>query len=77
MKGCILEPNLEGQGGNQECLPFCWLLCGSWDIFKREGWTEKERESFGSCSAWEGANVLPWGRKDLPGGPGVGENYTN
>ena len=23
MKGCILEPNLEGQGGNQECLPFC------------------------------------------------------
>ena len=21
------------------------------------------RESFGSCSAWEGANDLPWGRK--------------
>ena len=29
------------------------------------------------CSSWEGANVLPWGRKDLSGGLGVGENYTN
>ena len=23
--------------------------------------------SFESCSAWEGANELPWGRKSLPG----------
>ena len=24
-----------------------------------------------------GANDLPWGRKGLPGGPGVGEDYTD
>ena len=29
---------------------------------------------FGSCSPWEGGNHLPWGRKRLPGGPGVGRN---
>ena len=23
MKGCILEASREGQGGNQDCLPFC------------------------------------------------------
>ena len=34
-------------------------------------------ESFGSCSAWEGANDLPWGRKDLPGGLGVEGNYID
>ena len=27
---------------------------------------------FGSRSAWEGTSDLPWGRKDFPGGPGVG-----
>ena len=37
---------------------------------KREG-------SFGSCSAWEGANDLPWGGKSLPGGPRVEGNYTD
>ena len=44
---------------------------------KERGEQKKKGRSFGSCSAWEGANVLPWGRKDLPGRPGVGENYTN
>ena len=38
---------------------------------------KKEQESFGSCSAWEGANDLPWGRNGLPGGPGVGGNNAN
>ena len=48
------------------------------EIFsKNEELTEKEGGSFGSCSAWEGANNLPWGWKGLPGGPGVGENYTD
>ena len=30
-----------------------------------------------SFSAWEGANDIPWGRKGVPGGPGIGGNYTN
>ena len=37
----------------------------------------REGGSFGSCSTWEGANNLPWGRKDLPGEPGVEANYTD
>ena len=24
-----------------------------------------------------GANDVPWGRKDLPAGPGIGGNYTD
>ena len=30
-----------------------------------------------SFSAWKGANDIPWGRKGVPGGPGIGGNYTN
>ena len=26
---------------------------------------------------WRGANCLPWGRKGLPEGPGIGRNYTD
>ena len=33
--------------------------------------------SFGNCSPWKGANDLPWGRKSLLVGPGVGRNYTD
>ena len=33
--------------------------------------------SFVSCSAWEGTNDVPRERKGLPGGPEVGENYTD
>ena len=33
--------------------------------------------SFGSCSAWKGANDSPGGRKCLPGEPGVAGNYTD
>ena len=32
---------------------------------------------FGSCSAWEDPNNLPWERKDLPEGLEVGENYID
>ena len=34
-------------------------------------------DSFGNCSPWKGANNLPWGRKGLLVGPGVGGNYTD
>ena len=40
------------------------------DVLKRWG-------SFESCSAWEEANGLLWGRKSLSGGLGVGGNYTD
>ena len=33
------------------------------------------RGSFERCSAWEGANNLPWGRKGLRAGTGEG-HYT-
>ena len=42
-----------------------------------QGVNRKRGESFGSSSAREGANDLPWRRKDLPGGPEVGGNYTD
>ena len=32
MRGCILEVNHEGSGGNQHCLPLCWSWPGVWDI---------------------------------------------
>ena len=47
------------------------------EISSKEGLTGNEGRSFGSCSTWEGTNDLPWGRKGLPGGPGVGGNYTD
>ena len=37
----------------------------------------KKDGSFGSCFAWKGSNDLPWGRKGLPGAPGVGGDYTD
>ena len=40
---------------------------------QKRGVNRKRGGSFWSCSAWEGANNLPWGKKSLPGGPGVGE----
>ena len=51
---------------------------GGNEIFsKKEGLTKKEGGSFKSCSAWKGSNDLPWGKKGLPGVPGVGGNYTD
>ena len=40
---------------------------------QKKGLTEKEVESFGSCSAWVegGVNHLPWRTKDLSREPGV------
>ena len=32
-------------------------------MLKKEGLTEKERESFGNCSALEGPNDLPLGTR--------------
>ena len=56
------------------------LLILTWDLrYPQKRGVNRKRggESFGSCSAWEGANDLPWGRKDLPGGLGVEGNYID
>ena len=37
----------------------------------------KEGGGVRSCSVWEEANDLPWGRKGLPSGHGVGANYRD
>ena len=47
------------------------------EISLKRGVNRKRGGSFGNCSAREGKNGLPWGKKGLPGGPGVGGNYTN
>ena len=44
MKRCILETNLEGQGGKQHCLPIFWFSPGGRDIFEKGGTSEKEIE---------------------------------
>ena len=44
---------------------------------QKSGFDRKRGESFGSCSVWEEENDIPWGRKGLPGEPGVGGNYTD
>ena len=48
------------------------------EISSNKRLTEKEGRggSFGSCLPERGAHDLPWGRKSLPEGPGVGGNYT-
>ena len=77
MKGYILEANFEGQGWSSRL--FTILLILTWELRypQKRGINRKRGGSFGSCSAWEEANDLPSGRKDLPGGPGVGGNYTD
>ena len=77
MKGCILEANFEGQGWSSRL--FTILLILTWELryTQKRGVNRKEEGSFGSCSAWEGANDLPWGRKDLPFGLGVGGNHAD
>ena len=54
------------------------LLILTWELRypQKRGVTEKDW-SLGSCSAKEGENDLPWGRKSLPGRPGVGWNSTD
>ena len=51
MKRCILETNLEGQGGKQHCLPIFWFSPGGWDIFEKGGTSEKEIEKI---EVWNG-----------------------
>ena len=41
MKGHIFETNLEEQGWQTTLLPFCWFYPGDWDIFEKEGTSEK------------------------------------
>ena len=47
------------------------------EISSKKRVNRKRGGSFGSSSAWEGANDLPSRRRDLPGGPEVGGNYTD
>ena len=56
MKGFVLEDNFEGQGCSS--ILFTILLILSWELRypQKRGLTEKEKGSFGSCSAWE------WGK---------------
>ena len=32
---------MKDKGGKQHCLTFCWLKPGVWDIFEKEGTSEK------------------------------------
>ena len=52
----------------------------TWDLTylqKREFKRKSGRGSFGSCSFRERPNDIPWLKKGLPGGLGIGENYTD
>ena len=73
MKQCILGYNFEGQGWSSRL--YTILLIQIWELrypSKKTGVNRKRGGSFENCSAWDGANYLLWGRKDLPMGPGVG-----
>ena len=72
MKGCILEANLEGQGWQSRL--FTILLILTWELRYPHKRAVKRGE-FWKLFRLGGANDLPWGRKDLPGGPWVREIY--
>ena len=44
---------------------------------KRGSQKKRRGGGIGGCSAWEGANDLPWGRKGLPEEPGLGGDYKD
>ena len=71
------DTNFKGQGWSSKL--FTILLILTWELRypQKRGVNRKRWGSFGSSSAWEGANDLPWRRRDLPGGPEVGGNYTD
>ena len=77
MKGFILEANLEGHGWESRL--FTIFLIVTWELRspQKRGVNRKRVGSFGSYSAWEGANDLPRGKKGLPRRPGLGGNYTD
>ena len=77
MKGCTLAANFEGQGWSSRLFTILLILIWEFRYPQKRGVNRKRGGSFGSSSAWEGggggwANELPWGRKDLLVGPGVG-----
>ena len=64
---------LKDKGGNQILLKLTWEL----KYPQKIEINRKRGGSFESYSVWEGANDLPWGRKGLSGGPGVGRNCAD
>ena len=67
---------LKDKGGNQDCLSILFILTMELRYPQKRGVTEKEG-GLEVGSLLEGANDLPWGRKGLPGGTGIGKNYTD
>ena len=77
MKGCILEANLELQGWWLRLFPILLIL--AWELEYPEK-REVNRKAGGVLEVvlpGRGAYDLLSGRKDLPGGLGVGGNYTD
>ena len=69
---------MKDKGGHQDCLLLLLIL--TWELrylSKKMGVNRKRGASFEDCSAWEGASYLPWRRKDLPVGLGVGGDYAD
>ena len=83
MKGCILGDNLERQRWSSRLFTILLILIWEFGYPQRRGVNRKRGGSFVSCSAWEFCKLFclvvvhNWGRKDLPGDPGVGGNYTD
>ena len=65
---CILEDNFEGKGWSSRLLPILLILTWKSRYPQKWGVNRKRGGSFGSCSALEGSNDLPWGRKEFTWG---------
>ena len=68
MKGCILVANFEGQGWSSRL--FTVLLILTWEMRypQKTGINRKRKESFRSCSAWDGDKLLTLGKEGFAWG---------
>ena len=79
MKGCILEANFEGQGWSSRLFTILLILIWEFRYPQKRLVNRKRREGrvLEVALLRKGANDLKLGGKDLPGGPGLEENYTD
>ena len=74
---CILEANFEGKGWSSRLLPILLIL--TWESRYPQKWgvNRKRGGVLEAVLPWKGQMTYSGEGKNLPGGPGVGENNTN
>ena len=78
LKGCIIEANFEGQVRSPRLFTILLILTYELRYPQKKGVNRKRGEGvLKAVLPGRGANDLPYGMKDLPGGPVVRGSYTD